>query len=119
MVTVPVMVLTLASTAMGVAVAGIGLISRRGSLLLTLQPFLWSFLQGYGLLLLMGGITLLSEWRRIHCPVHKRLLYLLSFPLFIYTYIPIAVVALFQKVEWKPIRHTCTKTLEQVRGQAG
>lgn len=118
MVTMPAMILTLVSTFLNGAVVVYSLLRRDQSLLLTLLPLLKSLLQGYGLLLLMGGITLLSEWRRIHCPVGRRFVYLLSFPLFIYTYIPIAVAALFQKVEWKPIRHTCTKTLEQVRRPA-
>ncbi len=32
-------------------------------------------------------------------------MYTFSFPLFMFTYIPISFAALFMKVEWKPIRH--------------
>ena len=56
-------------------------------------------------LLVLGGITTASEWRRIHAPGWKKILYTLTFPLFMLTYLPISMAALFMKVEWKPIRH--------------
>ena len=56
-------------------------------------------------LLVLGGITTASEWRRIHAPAWKKLAYTLTFPLFMLTYLPISMAALFMKVEWKPIRH--------------
>lgn len=34
------------------------------------------------------------------------------------TYIPICIVSLFTKVEWKPIRHERSMTLEEIRGGA-
>lgn len=36
-------------------------------------------------------------------------------PLFQLTYLPIAVAALFRKVEWKPIKHEVSKTLDEIR----
>ena len=56
-------------------------------------------------LLVLGGITTASEWRRIHAPGWKKILYTLTFPLFMLTYLPISLAALFMKVEWKPIHH--------------
>ena len=56
-------------------------------------------------LLVLGGITTASEWRRIYAPGWKKILYTLTFPLFMLTYLPISMAALFMKVEWKPIRH--------------
>lgn len=56
-------------------------------------------------LLVLGGITTASEWRRIHAPGWKKILYTLTFPLFMLTYLPISMAALFMKVEWKPIHH--------------
>ncbi len=74
-------------------------------------------LNAYLLLFALGLITLISEWKRIHCRPVKKILYLFTFPLFLFTYIPIAFVALFKKVEWKPIRHSEVKTLADVRGE--
>ena len=56
-------------------------------------------------LLLYGGMTTLLEWKVIQIPAHKKLLYLFTFPVFMFTYIPISAVALVRKVEWKPIYH--------------
>ncbi|MCE5196556.1 MAG: glycosyltransferase [Negativicutes bacterium] len=69
----------------------------------------------YAVLFLMGALTTMAEWKRINCVWWKKILYSFSFPIFIASYIPISLVALFQKVEWKPISHTVTKTIEQVR----
>ncbi|MBE6631331.1 MAG: glycosyltransferase [Ruminococcaceae bacterium] len=59
----------------------------------------------YLLLFFIGAVTTLSEWKNIHCPNYKKILYSFSFPLFMFTYIPISVCAIFAKVTWKPIEH--------------
>ena len=69
----------------------------------------------YAVLFVLGALTTITEWKRINCIWWKKALYIFSFPIFIASYIPISLVALFQKVEWKPITHTVTKTIEQVR----
>jgi cellulose synthase/poly-beta-1,6-N-acetylglucosamine synthase-like glycosyltransferase len=69
----------------------------------------------YGILFLLGLITTLTEWRSIHCSNWKKIAYTFTFPLFMFTYIPISVVALFKDVEWKPIAHTVVKSLDDVR----
>ena len=57
-------------------------------------------------LLVLGGITTATEWKRIHAPAWKKIAYTLTFPLFMLTYLPISLAALFMKVEWKPIHHS-------------
>ena len=69
----------------------------------------------YGILFLIGLITTLTEWKSIHCANWKKIAYAFTFPLFMFTYIPISVVALFKDVEWKPIAHTVVKSLDDVR----
>lgn len=69
----------------------------------------------YGILFIIGLITTVSEWKNIHCPNWKKIAYIFTFPLFMFTYIPISVVALFKDVEWKPIAHTVVKSLDDVR----
>jgi cellulose synthase/poly-beta-1,6-N-acetylglucosamine synthase-like glycosyltransferase len=81
------------------------------------SSLLWTFVNGYALLFAIGLITLISEWKRIHCRPFNKIMYLFSFPLFQFTYIPIALAALFGKVEWKPIIHKEVKTLAEVRGE--
>ena len=55
---------------------------------------------------LYGALTVVSEWKAIRASSWQKLAYLVTFPLFMLTYVPISVAALFQKVEWKPIRHS-------------
>lgn len=69
----------------------------------------------YGILFMIGLITVVTEWKQIHSPAWKKIFYTFTFPVFMFTYIPIAVAALFQKVEWKPITHTVAKSLDDVR----
>ena len=38
-----------------------------------------------------------------------------TFPLFLATYVPISIVALFKKVEWKPIQHSVNTSLKDIR----
>ena len=45
----------------------------------------------------------------------KKIKYLFTFPVYIMTYIPIGVVAMFKKVQWVPIQHNVVKTAEDVK----
>ncbi len=69
----------------------------------------------YGVFFFMGTLTLISEWKKIKCAPAKKIWYTLLFPFFLFTYVPISVVALFKKVVWKPVVHTDVKTLDEVR----
>ena len=57
-------------------------------------------------LLVLGSITVATEWRHIYAPAWKKIFFTLTFPLFMLTYLPISMAALFMKVEWKPIHHS-------------
>ena len=68
----------------------------------------------YLTLLFFAVVTTITEWKRINTTAPKKILYTVTFPLFIFTYIPIAIVALFRKIEWKPIAHTINKSIEEI-----
>ncbi len=69
----------------------------------------------YMLIFVVGFITLVTEWEVIDAPPSKRILYLFTFPIFMLSYAPIAVHALFKKVEWTPIEHKVTKSIDDVK----
>lgn len=69
----------------------------------------------YVLFFFLGAITLIKAWRKIPASAVKKILHLFSFPLFMMTYIPISVAALFVDVSWRPIAHTDTKSLAAVK----
>ena len=53
-----------------------------------------------------GVLTTFVEWDSIRTTTAKKLRYMFTFPLFMLTYIPIALIALVKKAAWKPIRHS-------------
>ena len=61
-----------------------------------------------------GIITVITEWKKIYCPTFKKILYMFTFPIFMLTYIPIFISAIFTKVEWKQIEHTKNVNLSSI-----
>lgn len=60
----------------------------------------------YSVMFFMGLLTTITEWNKIHARTWQKIIYLLTFPIFMFSYFPIAISSLFGKVEWKPIEHT-------------
>lgn len=69
----------------------------------------------YLLLYAFGFITTITEWKKIHTTSKKKILYTFTFPIFMFTYVPISIVALFKKIEWTPIRHSISKSIEEIK----
>lgn len=83
----------------------------------TTTAVLMSAINSYLVLFAMGLLTTITEWKNINCSTIKKIKYMFSFPIFIFTYVPISIVALFKfkKIEWKPITHSITKTIEEIQ----
>ena len=75
----------------------------------------------YQTLLIIGLFTTVTGWDNIYTSTGKKIWYTFTFPLFMITYIPISVAALFTKVKWKPIEHhrADRKVLETAAGRSG
>lgn len=69
----------------------------------------------YFTMFVIGAITTATEWNNIYTTTKKKIVYLFTFPVFMLTYIPISIMALFKKVEWKPIVHTKSKSLADIK----
>ena len=69
----------------------------------------------YITLFIISAVTTLMNWKKIYCPIYKKILYTFTCPLFLITYLPIAIIAIFKKVSWKPINHSRGMTLEQIK----
>lgn len=74
-----------------------------------------SVIATYATLFILGGITVITEWKNIHCKGIKKILYTFTFPIFMLTYVPITMVAIVKKVDWKPVKHTRSRTLEEIK----
>lgn len=64
----------------------------------------------YAAMFLLGIYTVATEWKHIHITFWKKIGYIFTFPLYMYTYVPISFVALRRKVEWKPIAHKASNS---------
>ena len=62
----------------------------------------------YLTLFFIGAITTATQWKKIHTAAWKKILYAFTFPVFMFTYVPISIAAIFTKVQWKPIQHSIT-----------
>lgn len=70
----------------------------------------------YFSLLGIGALTTISEWKRIYAPTWKKIVYTLTFPLFMFTFIPCTIAGVCSKqVTWKPIEHTRAASLAEIR----
>lgn len=61
----------------------------------------------------LGLITMISEWKQIRCTTGRKLLSIVTFPLFMLTYLPVTVVAILCKPSWKPIIHSRDMSLAE------
>lgn len=110
----PAFILSALCILLNLCLTGIGILSAQnvGQALLSVLELLRSC---YLCLFLLGVITTVSEWKKIHTSTFKKILYTFTFPIFMFTYIPISLAALFRKVEWAPITHKVAISLKQVR----
>ena len=83
----------------------------------TLGSIAFAGVNVYLLMFSIGFITLVTEWNKILAPANKKIKSLFTFPLFMITYVPISLVALVKKVEWKPIAHSISKSVEEIELQ--
>ena len=92
-----------------------GFLATEAEIETCLASLLMTFASMYGTFFVMGLSTTITEFKHIHCPERWRLVTnLFTFPLFMFTYIPITVAALFLKVDWVPTPHSVSVTLDQV-----
>lgn len=74
-------------------------------------------LSSYFVMLLVGAIAAISDWKNIRASTGRKLWAICTFPIFMLTFIPISIGALFKRVEWKPIEHKAALTLDNVKNE--
>lgn len=67
-------------------------------------PF--ALISSYLSLLAVGAWTVLTEWNRIRAKTRHKILGVFAFPMYMLTFIPIAIFAPFCKFQWTPVDHT-------------
>lgn len=120
MVVGPAMVLTLMCLLVNVTFIAVGSLSHGflatdAEIEMAIGSIIMMLAYMYGTFFVMGLSTTITEWKHIHCPQKWRIFTnLFTFPLFMFTYVPLTVAALFLKVDWVPTPHDVSVTLDEV-----
>lgn len=92
-----------------------GFIATKGELLMCTGSLIMTFASMYVVFFILAVITTISERKHIHARKKWRIISnIFTFPLFMMTYIPITVVALFKKVEWVPTKHDIAVNVDDI-----
>jgi 1,2-diacylglycerol 3-beta-glucosyltransferase len=95
-----------------------GFIATQGELLMCVGSLIMTFGSMYLVFFILAIITTISERKHIHCRKKWRIVTnLFTFPIFMLSYIPITVVALFKKVEWVPTKHDIAVNFDDVMSE--
>ena len=118
----PGMVLTLLSFSVNATYLVIGSLSHgfiatQSELDMCVGTLIMTFVSLYVTFFLLALITTVSERSHIHARKRWRVVTnLFTFPIFMMTYVPITVAALFKKVEWIPTKHDIAVDVNDVVG---
>lgn len=111
---VPGIGLTIITSILGVLSLYFGMFHLKAAIIVCIKSVFEYLVSSYMTLFALGAVTVLTEHRRIHCKAWKVIAYLFTFPIFMFTYIPISVVAMFHTPEWKPIIHSVAITRKEI-----
>ena len=95
-----------------------GFIATQSELDMCVGTLIMTFVSLYVTFFLLALITTVSERSHIHAKKRWRVVTnLFTFPIFMMTYVPITVAALFKKVEWIPTKHDIVVDVKDVVGE--
>jgi len=114
MTLMPAMLLMLLSIIVNIIAIPVGIAMDSVYLPILIKMLCQTILGFYTIFFFFGTITTITEWNQIYCPASKKVLYTFTFPIFMITYVPISIIALFKKVRWEPIKHTVSKNMTEI-----
>lgn len=103
---------------------GLGALTTMCTLILTFLAERWmgiamalmmALVSTYLSMFAIGALTMLTEHKRIRGTTGQKIKALFTFPVFMFTFIPIAITAFFRKPQWKPIAHTTAISVRDLR----
>lgn len=84
---------------------------------MTMIPFITNMLTSnltiYGSVFVLGAIVTALEWKNIKATAKEKLIFTLTFPAFLATFVPLSVAALFKNVKWDPIKHNKVESIDE------
>lgn len=112
----PGMLLTIISVtfnAIIIALAAAGMMSAGVMVASSVSSICFCLMNYLVFMFMFGVLTTFVEWDSIHSTTAKKIRYMFTFPFFMLTYVPIALVALVKKCNWKPIKHSINVDVQE------
>jgi cellulose synthase/poly-beta-1,6-N-acetylglucosamine synthase-like glycosyltransferase len=96
-----------------IIMAALGLMSTGMAVASSVSSVVFSLFSYLMVMFAFGTLTTFTEWDNMAATSAQKIKYMFTFPFFMLTYIPIALVALFKKAEWTPIAHTISVDVDE------
>lgn len=106
MCTIPAVVITVLSLLVNVAMFIVGMVTARDQMNIFFTSVTLAAVNSYFVMLLMGALPLITEWKRIHCTPGRKIAYLFTFPFFIFSFGIAMAMGVCGNIQWKPIKHS-------------
>ena len=100
----PFTVLGVTRTALGALFAAFGFVTWQ-SQLSALSGWSSSIVLAVLSMMALAGLTIVAERDQVGATNKELIAYVLAFPIYMLSYVPISFQAIFSKVQWKPIEH--------------
>lgn len=68
----------------------------------------------YLAMFVVGALIVITEWGRLRATTGQKIMAMFTAPLYMITYVPIAICAVFTKFHWPPIEHTVAISAESL-----
>lgn len=111
----PSVVLAIFSFALNIIMFIFGMVTAPEELGIFFESIFTTLINSYFMLVLIGFAVVVTEWKRIHCTVPKKILYTLMYPVFVLSFTPAIAIALLRNVEWKPIKHNAAISITEMK----
>ncbi len=105
MLTLPMVAGILVGTGLTTAFLILGAVCGAELWMLTWRTVLLLLARLYTDCLICGSLIVFSEWQRIRTTPAKKLMAILAFPVFLFSFVPIVFAAFFWKPDWVKITH--------------
>ena len=112
---IPCLVLTCATLIFNAIMVVAGFVTRTPDMNVCILSVVTGLVGSMMTLWFVGGVTCITQRRNIHASTKMKVVGVLLFPLFVFTYAISMVYAVFTNIEWKPIKHTVALSAEEIR----
>ena len=111
---IPCLVLTCATLIFNAIMAVAGIVTRTPDMNICILSVVTGLLGSMMTLWFVGGVTCITQRKNIHASAKMKVVGVLAFPLFVFTYAISMLYAVFTNIEWKPIKHTVALSAEEI-----